>query len=108
MNDPENSSISGQVLVQVVLVDEGREISFRSNIVEQLGDRAEDIRRAIAVGARTVAESLPGLPCSEGWSLGEVSATFGVTLTVESGVILSKASAGATFEVTVTYQRNDQ
>lgn len=108
MNNSEDDAESGQVLVQVVPVDEDREIAFGSNIAERLGERAEDIRRAIAVGARTVADSLPGLPGSEGWRLGEVSASFGVTLTAESGVILSKASAGATFEVTVTYQRKDQ
>lgn len=105
MNGAENGGESGRVLVQVVPVDEGREIGWGSNVAEQLGDRAEDIRRAIAVGAETVADSLAGLPGTEGWRLGEVSASFGVTLTAESGVILSKASAGATFEVTLTYQR---
>lgn len=100
-----NSADSGQVLVQVVPLDEGRQIGYVSNIAERLGDRAEDIRRAIKVGAMAVADSLPGLPGAQGWHLGQVSASFGVTLTAESGVVLSKASAGATFEVTVTYQR---
>ena len=31
-----------------------------------------------------------------------------MTLTAEAGVILSKATAGATFEVTVKYQRDDE
>ena len=35
----------------------------------------------------------------------EVAASFGITLTAEAGVILSKASAEATFEVTVTFAR---
>jgi hypothetical protein len=96
---------SGPVLVQVVDVKGGRQIGWRDNLAEQLGDRSEDIRRAIAVGSRAVADSLPGLPGAQGWRMGEVSASFGVTLTAEAGAILSKASAGATFEVTVTYQR---
>ena len=99
---------SGPVLVQVVDVRGGRQIGLRDNLAEQLGDRTEDIRRAIAVGSRAVADSLPGLPGAQGWRMREVSASFGVTLTAEAGAILSKASAGATFEVTVTYQRDQQ
>ena len=34
-----------------------------------------------------------------------MSASFGITLTAEAGVIVSKASAGATFEVSVTFTR---
>jgi Trypsin-co-occurring domain 1 len=100
-----SSADSGKVLVQVVPVEEGREIGWGASVAEQLGDRLDDIRRAIAAGAKAVADSLPGLPGAEGWQLGEVEASFGVTLTAEAGVILSKASAGATFEVKVLYQR---
>jgi hypothetical protein len=92
------------VLVQVVEVEGGREISWGANLAEQLEQRLEDIHTAIAAGAKAVADSLVGLPAAHGWRLGEVSASFGVTLTAEAGVILSKASAGTTFEVTVTYQ----
>jgi hypothetical protein len=102
------ASESGPVLVQVVEVEGGRQIGRVADLAEQLGDRMEDVRRAIAVGARTVADSLPGLPGAEGWGMDEVTASFGVTLTAEAGAILSKASAGATFEVCVTYRRNPQ
>jgi len=95
---------SEKVLVQVVRLQRGREIGWGSNVAEQLENRLADIRHAIAVGAKAVADSLAGLPGAEGWKLGEVEASFGVTLTAEAGVILSKASAEATFEVTVTYQ----
>ena len=97
---------SGQVLVQVVAVDSGRQIGWGANVAEQLEDRLADIRRAIAAGAKAVADSLEELPSKPGWRLGEVSASFGVTLTAEAGVILSKASAGSTFEVVVTYQHD--
>ena len=96
------------VLVQVVPVDEGREIGWGDSTAEQLRNRLEDIRRAIAEGAKAVADSLEGLPGAKGWQLGEVSASFGVTLTAEAGVILSKATAGATFEVTVLYKRDQE
>jgi hypothetical protein len=96
---------SDQVLVQVVDVQAGREIGWGASLAEDLGKRLDDIRAAIAAGATAVAGSLGGLPSAQGWQLGEVSASFGVTLTAEAGVLLSKASTGATFEVQVTFQR---
>ena len=93
------------VLVQVVPVESGREIGWGSSTVEAFRDRLSDVREAVASGARAVADSLPGLPSAEGWRLGEVSGSFGICLTAEGGVILTKASAAVTFEVTVTFQR---
>jgi hypothetical protein len=92
-------------LVQVVPVDAGREIGWGSNLVAAFRDRLADVREAVMAGAGAVADSLPGLPSAQGWQLGEVSGSFGICLTAEGGVILTKASAAATFEVTVTFQR---
>ncbi len=103
MNDANSEE---KVLVQVVPVGGRREIGWGSSTAEALRNRLEDIHSAIAEGAKAVADSLEGLPGAEGWQLGEVSAKFGVTLTASAGVILSTASAGATFEVTVLYQRD--
>ena len=94
-----------QVLVQVVPVEPGREIGWGSSTVEAFRDRLEDVREAVLSGAQAVADSLPGLPAAEGWRLDEVSGSFGICLTAEGGVILTKASAAATFEVTVTFHR---
>jgi hypothetical protein len=98
---------SERVFVQVVDVDvaAGREIAFRKSLADRLADRQEDIRGAIEAGSRTVANSIESLPSPPGWRLGEVSAKFGITLTAEAGVIVSRASAGATFEVSVTFTR---
>jgi Trypsin-co-occurring domain 1 len=93
------------VLVQVVPVEGGREIGWGSGRVEVFRDRLTDVRDAVVSGARAVAESLGGLPSAEGWRLHEVSAAFGISLTAEGGVILTKATAGTTFEITVTFQR---
>ena len=95
-----------EVWVQVVPVDGGREISWGSNRVQSLADRLEDVKAAIAAGARAVADSLPGLPMTSGWELDEVTGSFGLSLTAEAGVILTKASVETTFEVTVTYKRS--
>jgi hypothetical protein len=92
-----------KILVQVVELSQGREIRKLSNVAELLQSRTEDIQHAIVTGSQTVAGSLGSLTGVAGWSLDEVTASFGVTLAAEAGVILSKASAGATFDVTVKY-----
>jgi Trypsin-co-occurring domain 1 len=94
-----------KVLVQVVPVEDGREIGWGSSQVEAFRDRISDVREAVVSGARAVAGSLPELQSAEGWRLDEVSASFGICLTAEGGVVLTKASAAVTFEVTVTFQR---
>lgn len=96
---------AGEVLVQVLPVDDGREIGWGSNRVAVFRDRLGDVREAVVSGAAAVADSLDGLPSAEGWRLHEVSGSFGISLTAEGGVILTKATIGTTFEITVTFQR---
>src|SRR5262245_38328225 len=103
-----NGATAKRVMVQVVGGDQGRQIAWGTNVTEQLEGRMDEIRSAIAAGAQAVAGSLDGLPSVDGWHLGEVSASFGLTLTAEAGVILSKASAEATFEITVTFQHDNE
>lgn len=99
----------GRVWVQVIDVDVAadREITFGKSLAEGLGGRQDDIQSAIDTGSQVVAKSLKSLVSPEGWQLNEVSATFGITLTAEAGVIVSKASAGATFEVSVKFTRTE-
>jgi hypothetical protein len=99
------SSPGQQVLVQVVPVTNGRQIMWGSNRVQTLADRLGDVKAAIASGARTVADSLATMPGAPGWELREVCGSFGLSLAAEGGVILTKASAETTFEVTVTFER---
>jgi hypothetical protein len=98
---------TGSVLVQVFPIEPTREIGFGSSLTEPLNKRLTDLRNAIAEGTLTVADSLPGLPSVADWTLSQVTASFGLTLTAEAGVLLSKASAGATFDVAVTFTRAD-
>jgi hypothetical protein len=97
--------VPDSVSVQVVDVSAGREIAWGTNAVERLGDRLTDVRNAIIAGANAINIDFDALPAREGWHVNEVSATFGVTLAAETGVVLSKAAMEATFEVTVTLQR---
>lgn len=93
------------VLVQVVPIDSGRAIAWGSSRVEQLSDRLGDINEAIAAGARSVADGLANLPSPTDWEITEVSGTFGISLSAEAGVIITKASAETTFEVNVKFER---
>jgi hypothetical protein len=96
----------GSILVQVVAdVEDHRQINWGVDVAERLETRIEDVRRAVTSGTSAISESLPSLAAAEGWRLSDVSATFGISLTAEAGVIISKAEAGATFEVSVTFTR---
>lgn len=93
------------VLVQVLPVGRGREIGWGRNTVSALSPRLHDLGEAIAAGSRAVALNLARLSAAPGWELTEVSASFGITFTAESGVIIAKGSAGAAIEVNVTFRR---
>jgi hypothetical protein len=94
-------------LVKVVEVRSGREIAWGDGLTERLGERVDDVRQAVFDGVGAVAASLEDLPAAGGWRPAEVSATFGIALVAEAGVVLSRASAEATFEVTVTFRRGE-
>ena len=40
---------------------------------------------AVVSGTRAVADSPPGLPSADGWRLGEMSGSFGISLAAEGG-----------------------
>lgn len=96
---------SDVVLVQVVNAASGREISWGGNAVERLRDRIGDIQAAVMAGARAISTDLDSLPAQQTWQVRELSATFAITLSAEAGVVLSRAAAESTFEVTVTFER---
>jgi hypothetical protein len=93
------------VLVQVVPVDGGREIGWGDGVAEWLRDRLADIHEAMRDGSAAIGGGLRHLAQPDGWRVDEVTATFGIALAAEAGVILGKASGEATFEVCVTYRR---
>ncbi|MCA2227569.1 CU044_2847 family protein [Nonomuraea aurantiaca] len=94
-----------EILVQIVTED-GREIGWGSNFAEPFKERSKDVARAVEQGAQAIAAAVGAIPQVTGWLLDELEATFGVTLTAEAGAILTRGSAGATFEVTLTYRRD--
>jgi len=96
------------VRIPVVAISDGRQITFAEGLTESLNTRSAEIRRAILASAETISQTVAALPePPSGWHVDEFSATFGVTLSAEAGVIVSKASVDAAFEVSFTFKRRD-
>jgi hypothetical protein len=93
-----------EVFVEIAHIGSDTEIGWNAALVEGLTDRLDDLRAAMDTGTSAVAATLPDLPRAPGWALDEVSASFGIALVAEAGALVMRASANATFEVTVTYR----
>ncbi|MDF3144206.1 MULTISPECIES: CU044_2847 family protein [unclassified Streptomyces] len=84
-----------------------RQISNRTRRSAPLAERADEVREAIQQATVLAQDSLAQVPERHGWAVRSVQVTFGLTLAAEAGVILSKASAEASLEVTLTVERAD-
>jgi hypothetical protein len=95
------------VRVETVAVDAAgsRQISSRTRSSSALSDRAEELEQAIVQASDIAQQSLTRVGRQDGWQVSSMAVTFGLTLAAEAGVILSKASAEASFEVTLTVER---
>ncbi|MFF7387758.1 CU044_2847 family protein [Streptomyces scabiei] len=82
-----------------------RQISSRTRSSSALGDRAGELEEAIVQASDIAQRSLSQVQRRNGWQVASMEVTFGLTLAAEAGVILSKASAEASFEVTLTVER---
>ncbi|MFE0256162.1 CU044_2847 family protein [Streptomyces sp. NPDC059010] len=83
----------------------GRQISSRVRQAVNLSDRSDELQAAIVQASAIARDSLAQVPERNGWSVKTMEVTFGITLAAEAGVILSKASAEASFGVTLTVER---
>lgn len=97
--------IAEATLVKVIDLADGREIAWGGGMTERLKGRVDEVRQAVAEGVAAIASGLAALPKVEGWQAQEVSASFGIGIVAETGIVLTKASGEATFEVSVTYRR---
>ncbi|RRR85687.1 CU044_2847 family protein [Streptomyces sp. RP5T] len=95
------------VRVETVALDAtgSRQIATRTRSTSALGDRAAEVEEAIAQASGIAQRSLAQLDEHSGWQVTCMEVAFGLTLAAEAGVILSKASAEASFEVTLTIER---
>ncbi|MEW2523799.1 MULTISPECIES: CU044_2847 family protein [unclassified Streptomyces] len=95
------------VRVETVALDAAgnRQIASRTRATSSLGERAPEMEEAIVQASAIAQQSLAQVPERDGWRVTSMDVTFGLTLAAEAGVILSKASAEASFEVTLTVER---
>ncbi|MFW6691870.1 CU044_2847 family protein [Streptomyces sp. MAR4 CNX-425] len=83
----------------------GRQIGRRGGTTAPLAERGAEIEAAIVEASAIAQRSLAEVPARDGWRVSTMEVSFGVTLAAEAGVVLSKASAEASFEVTLTLER---
>lgn len=94
-----------QVLVLISELSPTRHIGAEEKLSDRLIDRTSDIQLGIHAGVKCIMDGLPRLPRSAEWAASSVTATFGIGLTAEAGVLISKAGISSTFEVSVTFER---
>ncbi|WBB57678.1 CU044_2847 family protein [Streptomyces sp. WMMC500] len=100
---------TSRVRVETVDLDAGagggRQIGTRSRTTAALEDRGPEIEAAIVQASAIAQRSLAEAPARDGWRVSTMEVSFGLTLAAEAGVVLSKASAEASFAVTLTIER---
>ncbi|WP_328425456.1 CU044_2847 family protein [Streptomyces sp. NBC_00443] len=96
-----------EVRVETIALDASgsRQIGARTRSTTALSERAAEVEEAIVQASAIAQQSLAQVPERHGWRVTTMDITFGLTLAAEAGVILSKASAEASFEVTLTVER---
>jgi hypothetical protein len=82
-----------------------RQISSAVRGTSLLKDRHQDIESAVREASEIVQNSVAKVEAKAGWHIKSLEAKFGLTLGLEAGVILSRASAETSFEVTITIER---
>lgn len=82
-----------------------RQISNHRRTTALLRERADDIESAVQEASKIVQGAVSKVQGADGWSMKSVEVKFGLVLTAEAGVVLSRASAEASFEVTLTIDR---
>ena len=95
------------VRVETVELDAtgARQIGPRQRATELLSERRGDIESAVGEACGIVQDSAAKLDERHGWRVSTLEAKFALTLSAEAGVIVSRASAEASFEITVTIER---
>lgn len=96
-------------LVKVETVDldrsGSRQIGIKSRSTTPLSERTEEIEEAILQASSMIQTAAAKAVDSGDWRVTTLEAKFGLTLAAEAGVIVSKASAEASFEVKITVER---
>lgn len=93
-----------EVLIEAVRPTPGRQIGPRAHQLVSLAEHREVLQHAIREGIQAAAVAFEQ-PAAGDWKVSSVEITFGVSLTTEAGVIISKVAGEASFEVSATISR---
>ncbi|MGW7387100.1 CU044_2847 family protein [Streptomyces sp. NPDC054794] len=95
------------VRVETVELDSqgSRQIRARNRGTASLQERSAELQEAIVSASGMAQSSLARLRDHDGWRVSSLEVSFDVTLAAEAGVILSKASAEASFDGVITVER---
>jgi hypothetical protein len=85
--------------------EDGRQIGARTKLTELLDARKDDIHAAIGQAVEILRGSASQAKDETGWRVASIEATFGIVLTAEAGVVISKTSAEASLEVSITIEQ---
>jgi hypothetical protein len=107
---PLNMAGVPKVLVEVVDLNNvgSRQIGAEDRATELLRSRAPDIKGAISEASEIARDSLATVAEGRDWRVHSLTMTFGLTLTAEAGIVVTKASAGASFSVTLTVEHSQE
>jgi hypothetical protein len=88
--------------------DSNRQIGPRSRALELLQDRKRDLQDSIFEVVGILSETAPDMQKAErGVRIGSIEATFGLTLTADAGVLVSRIGTEASFEIKVSIDIDD-
>ncbi|MEO3930780.1 CU044_2847 family protein [Micromonosporaceae bacterium B7E4] len=96
------------VRVEVFPTDDAdlRQIGPGRRLTTLLQERADEIGTAVRDISRMLRESVDTEPDDTGFRVSSVTSTFGLSLATSGGVVVTRASAEVSFEVTLTIERS--
>jgi hypothetical protein len=103
-------SASTEILVQVDPEVTSGDLSPQIHMPEEFAQRAREVAASIANIAGNLRANLETLMKPSGdsdWSVDSFDIGFSLALQAESGIVITKASAGATFSVKLTLKHSD-
>jgi hypothetical protein len=89
--------------------DDFRQIGPSRRVTTLLRERTDEITTAVREISKMLRDAVDDEPTDEptgdGWHVSAVTSTFGLSLATTGGVVVTKASAEVSFEVTLTIER---
>jgi Trypsin-co-occurring domain 1 len=95
------------VLIETVDLDSSgvRQIGPKVRTTALLQDRRGEVQEAVREASTIARDAVAEVAEKDGWRVGSLEVKFALTIAAEAGVIVSRASAEASFEITVTIDR---